>query len=749
MAILLYRLGHLAVRRRRAVLVAWVVVLAATLGASAAIGSTTDERFVLPGTESQDAADLLQERFPQAGWSSSQIVFASAHDEGTTDRAGRTRIERVLDDVAAIDGVAAVVPPQRPAGVSADGRVALAQVYYPVSGFEVDEATVAAVADTIEAARDDEFAIEIGGEVVPNRRPEQQSSEAIGLAIAVAVLLVSFGSVVAMGLPVVTALLGLGVTLSALAVLSALVDLSQYGPTLAMMIGLAVGIDYALFIVTRHRENLTLGLAVPEAAARANATAGAAVVFAGTTVIIALAGLMVVGIPYVSGLGLSCAVAVLVAVLVAVSLLPALLGFVGTRIDRFRVPGTRSRTDGAHEGATIGVRWARGVTARPRLALIGAAGLMIVLAIPVTGIRLGFPDGGDEPTTTSTRRAYDIVASAFGPGANGPLVVVADVGGVADADRAAERIRARLAAADGVAVVQPPVFNEERDTAVITVVPTTGPADEATEALVRHLRGDERRTLEEGGGVRYFVAGSTASLIDISSKMTDALPSFMMFVIGLTFLLLTVVFRSLLVPIKAALAILLSIAAAFGIVVAVFQWGWLAELIGVHQRLPIVSFTPMMMFAILFGLSMDYEVFILARIREEYARSGDARASVLVGISASARVITAAALIMVSVFAAFILGDHVMIKIFGLGLSAAVLLDATLVRMVIVPAAMTLFGERAWRLPGWLDRVLPDLDVEGRGLAEWLDRRDAPHGGQPVEPPSTAGAAIPVYPAEV
>jgi RND superfamily putative drug exporter len=350
---------------------------------------------------------------------------------------------------------------------------------------------------------------------------------------------------------------------------------------------------------------------------------------------------------------------------------------------------------------------------------------MAVLALPIASMRLGLPDAGSESTGTTQRRAYDLVTEGFGAGANGTLTIATDLSAARDADAAVERIAATLQRTEGVARVQPASFNETRDTAVLTVVPETGPADAATESLVHRLRADVRDSLEGDTGARYYVTGNTAAMIDISDKLGDALVPFMALVIGLTVVLLTIVFRSLLVPVKAAIAILISIASSFGVVVAVFQWGWLGGLVGVEESLPIVSFLPMMMFAILFGLSMDYEVFILTRIHEEYVRTRDARGSVLVGISSSARVITAAALIMISVFAAFVLGDNTVIKMFGLGLATAVFLDATIVRMVIVPAVMTLFGERAWRLPAWLDRMLPDLDVEGEHLLEHLERHDA------------------------
>ena len=725
MATFLYRLGHLSVRRRRYVLLVWIALFVGAGVWSAEAGGQTNDELTLPGTESQEAFDLLDERFPTQGGSSTQVVFAT--EDGTRLDAPENAavIEEAMAAVGEIDGVSAAAPPSGSGSFSPEGNVALAEVRYPAMAFEVDEETSDAVAVAVEPVRSAGLTVEFGGEVIPGEEMEPPSSEAIGLLVAVVVLLVSFGSVLAMGLPILTALLGLGIGISGIGVLSAFVDLSSTAPTLAVMIGLAVGIDYALFVVTRHRQNLGLGLDVEESAARANATAGGAVVFAGFTVMIAIAGLAVLNIPFLTVMGFAAAATVAIAVLVAITLLPALLGFVGHNIDRLRVPGLRNRTGGAHEGETIGSRWARSVTRRPVASLAAGIAVMAVLAVPLASMRLGLPDAGTQSTDTTQRRAYDLIAEGFGPGYNGKLSVVADLSDTVSPEQAADQIAAGLGEVDGIATVQPPTLNDSGDTAVIVAVPESGPAHEGTEALIHDLRGGPRDALEAETGARFYVAGNTAAIIDIADKLGAALLPFMALVIGLTMILLLVVFRSLVVPIKAALAILVSIGSSFGVIVAVFQWGWLAGLVGVDETLPIVSFLPMMMFAILFGLSMDYEVFILTRIHEEYHRTGDATGSVLTGITASARVITAAALIMISVFSAFILGDDAIIKMFGLGLAVAVFLDATVVRMVIVPAVMTLFGERAWRLPRVLDRILPNLDVEGQNLVERLEEHDA------------------------
>jgi RND superfamily putative drug exporter len=739
MASILYRLGHLAVRRRRAVLAFWLALLVGVAAMAMTLGGETSDTLELPGTESQRAFDLLDERFPEQGGSSTRVVIAVPDGTSLTDPSVQEVVDATFAEIAAVEGVSAASPPEESGAVAPDGAVGFGGVRYAAASGDVETATLDGVVSAVQGARDTGLTVEFGGDVIPGQTEHGSSSELIGLAVAVVVLLVSFGSVLAMGLPLVTALIGLGVGLMGITLMSAFVDLSSTAPTLATMIGLAVGIDYALFIVTRHRQNLADGLDIEEAAARANATAGGAVVFAGVTVMIALAGLSVIGMPFLTVMGLAAAATVAVAVAVAVTLLPALLGFVGANIDRFRVPGFKNRTGSTSEGSTLGSRWAAKVTERPVVALVAGLAIMGVLAIPFASMRLGLLDDGSAAPSSTNRQAYDLMAEGFGPGFNGPLTIVVDLDAVLDPTATLSEVSAALRAEPGVVSVTPAVTNPAGDTAVLTVIPSSGPSDEATESLVHRLRDTVVPDLESSVGADVFVTGTTAANIDISDKLGSALPVFVVMVIGLTILLLTVVFRSILVPIKAAVAILISIASAFGVVVAVFQWGWLKGVVGIEETLPIVSFLPMMMFAILFGLSMDYEVFILSRIREEYSRTGNARGSVLTGLTSSARVITAAAMIMISVFAAFVLGDEPVIKMFGIGLSVAVLLDATVVRMVIVPAVMTLLDETAWWLPRWLDRALPNLDVEGEQLmlaleAEELEQeRPADADGEKVD----------------
>jgi RND superfamily putative drug exporter len=721
----LYRLGHWCVRRRRTVLAAWVVVLIGVGALAGTVGGSLSDQFSIPGTESQKAMDLLEERFPQATGSSARVVFAV--DDGRIDEpAARAGIEATLATLAEAEGVVGVVSPFDAKTISPDGTIGFADVQYAVPNNEVTDAAFDELFASGTEAEAAGVQVEFGGEV---RRMEQEThtSELIGLGVAVLVLLLSFGSLVAMGIPILTALIGVGIGLSGITVVAGFTDVSASAPTLATMIGLAVGIDYALFIVTRHRQNLSEGHDVAESAARAAATAGGAVVFAGMTVVIALLGVLVIGIPFLTAMGLGAALTVFLAVAIAVTLLPAMLGFAGTNIDRWGIG--KARTGSAEEAeASLSGRFAKIVIAHPGRSLALGLAIIAVLSVPVFSMRLGMTDAGASPEQTTERKAYDLLAEGFGPGFNGPLTVVVDTQGVADPEAVIARTATDLGADPGVLATGLPITNEAGDTTILPVIPTTSPSSAATEDLVHHLRSDVVSSIATDTGATIAIAGQTSALIDVADKMAEALPLFMALVIGLTMILLLAVFRSLLVPIKAAIAILLSIAASFGVLVAIFQWGWLKDVIGLEETVPVISFLPLLMFAILFGLSMDYEVFILSRIREDYVRTGDARGSVLSGLTSSARVITAAALIMISVFGSFVLGDDPIIKMFGVGFATAVLLDATVVRMIIVPATMALFGDKAWWLPEWLDRRLPDLDVEGEHLIESLDHREVPSG---------------------
>jgi putative drug exporter of the RND superfamily len=734
----LYRLGHAAFRRRRLVLMSWLAALIAMIGLASAFGGETSERFTIPGTESQEAIDLLDERFPAQSGSDARVVFAAPEGQQLTDDTSQAAVAAMLGDVAAQPDVVGVTDLYADGTLSPDGTIGFADVHYADQASEVSHDAVDALTAAGESLEASGVEVQFGGDVM-NANVEEPGgeSELIGLAVAVVVLLISFGSVVAMGLPLLMALIGLGVAMSGITLTAAFVDLSSTAPILATMIGLAVGIDYALFIVTRHRQNLAEGYPIEEAAARANATAGGAVVFAGMTVVIALAGLAVVGIPFLTVMGFAAGLTVLVAIAIAITLIPALLGFAGRNIDRWRIG--RARTGSSAESVrTLSARWAHRVTERPVRALVGGLAVMLLLAVPFFSMRTGMTDAGTNPPSTTQRQAYDLLADGFGPGFNGPLQVVVDIGDAPDAEASLTTITSTIAADPGVLTVGDPVVNPQADTAVIPVVPRTEPSTAETESLVHDLRDNVVPELEAATSTDVLVAGNTAATIDMADRMSNALPVFMLLVIGLTFLLLMVVFRSVLVPVKAAIAILLSIVSSFGVLVAVFQWGWLKDVIGLEETVPIVSFLPMIMFAILFGLSMDYEVFILSRVREDYIRTGNARASVLSGLTSSARVITAAALIMTSVFASFVLGDDTIIKMFGVGLSVAVLLDATIVRMMLVPATMALLDSANWWMPRWLDRLLPNVDIEGERLLATLDAdtagADEPEPERELEP---------------
>ena len=569
--------------------------------------------------------------------------------------------------------------------------------------------------------------------------PQLGPGELIGLVAAVVILLVAFGSLIAMGLPIGMAVFGLALGISSMSLLTYLIAVPSWVPQLGSMIGLGVGIDYALFIVTRHREHLGRGMSVEESAGRAVATAGQAVIFAGGTVVIAILGLAVAGIPFLTAAGVAIAVMVLIVVAASITLLPALLGLAGHRINGLRRRGRR-RTAAR---ATVSVRWTRWGQAVSRNAwasVIGVTILLLALTAPVLDLKLGFPDEGTLPETRTERRAYDLVADGFGPGSNGPLVIAvatANDPGVVD-----PLVRA-IAADAGVARVAPPEIDAKAGVAALLAFPTTSPQDEATSETIKRLRTEVLPSVLAGSSARAHVGGQTATWVDLGDRVTDRLPLFVAAVVLLSFLLLTVVFRSLLVPLKAAVMNLLSIGAAYGVLVMVFQWGWGAGLIGLETTVPVIPFIPIFMFAILFGLSMDYEVFLLSRVREHYLKTGDNDASVIHGLATTARVITSAALIMILLFLGFVVSDDPSTKMFGLGLATAIAVDASIVRMVLVPATMKLLGDANWWLPGWLDRRLPTIDAEGEaGLPDpemGADPDPAPAGDDRKPPLVPAG----------
>jgi RND superfamily putative drug exporter len=697
----LYNLGRRCARHPWRVLGAWLLIAAVIVGMKGSLGGHTNDHFTVPGVESQHALDILKTQFHSQSTARGQVVVHT-NDGTLATPAHRTALAETLHRVSAAPHVAGVSRPT----VSRDGRTAFVWVVYDVDKLHAD-----ALTDIQTAARPARAAgIDVeASSAISEAGRQPKGKEVVGLVVAIIVLLAAFGSIIAMGIPIGSALFGLVVGLSGIGVLSGFTDVPSISPMLATMIGLGVGIDYALFVVTRHRQHLHEGMDPVDAAGRANATAGQAVLFAGGTVGIAICGLQLAGLPAVAAMGYASAIVVAISVAVALTLLPALLGFAGTNIDKLRVP--HRAHDGDHR-STLSARWAHHVGGHPvRYAVVSLVALL-ALAAPMLSLRLAMADDGSAGKSTTERKAYDLVSESFGRGFNGPLQLVAELPhGHTAADFAG--VAAAVAHDPGIAAVQPPMTSPNGSTVVVFATPKTGPQDHATEQLVRRLRTHVIPAAERGTGLHVLVGGQTAAMIDVSQRITDRLPLFIGAVVLLSFLLLMVVFRSVLVPLKAAIMNLLSITAAYGVIVAVFQWGWGASLIGLHEKLPVNPFVPMIMFAILFGLSMDYEVFLLSRVREEFLRTGDSHTSVVDGLGSTARVITSAALIMISVFGAFVGGSDAIVKMFGLGLATAVLIDATVVRMVLVPATMSLLGKANWWLPSWLDRVLPHLDLEG------------------------------------
>ena len=719
----LYRLGRLMARRARLVLVVWLLaVLGAGLVAVGA-GGTLQEDLTIPGTESQHGLDVLERQFPEVAGTSGQVLFQAPAGERVRDYRGQVRA--VLDRVERVEHVVLATDPfsrQQRLSLSEDGRHALSQVQLDVPLDQLDDATVAEIE---EAARslpgNSDLRVHLGGTIFTSTTVHASLTEALGVVVALVVLAVTFGSLLAAGMPIVTAVLGVGVAMAGILAAASVTDISSSTPTLALMIGLAVGIDYALFIVSRHRSQLVEGLDAEESAAQAMATAGSAVIFAGTTVVIALCGLVVARIPFLAVMGVAAAVAVAVAVLVALTAVPAMLGLAGERL-RPR-PGSRAARHALVEHGdthTLGARWVALVTRVPALTVLVVTAGLLVMALPAKDLALGLPDTGTAPPGSTERVTYDLVAEAYGPGFNTPLLVTVDIIRTTDPIGVMDDLGRDLATLDGVEAVALSTPNRTADLGIVQVVPEAAQADPATAELAQGIR-DRAGALEERYGVTDLtVTGHAAVSIDVSARLAAALLPFGIVVVGLSLVLLAIVFRSVAVPVKATLGYLLSVGASFGAVAAVFEWGWLADELNVARVGPVISFLPIILMGVLFGLAMDYEVFLVSRMREEFVRTGDARRAVTSGFTASARVVTAAAVIMISVFAAFVPHGDAAVKPIALGLAVGVFVDAFLVRMTLVPAVLAMLGDRAWWLPGWLDRRLPVLDVEGVGLERHL-----------------------------
>jgi RND superfamily putative drug exporter len=696
----------------------WLVAVVGVALLGKTEGGQLSNNLQLPNTESQRAFDVLRLRFPELAGDTAVIAFRSSG--AVTDPAVREPMERLFADVGRLPHVITVVSPygQGGTGISKDGHIAYATIQFNARATEVPKSVMFAIKDKVDAVHLAGVQVALGGESVrfaETKGPGER--EGVGLVAAVFILLIAFGSAVAMGLPLLTAGFGIGISFALLALVANLMDINSFSSQVASMVGLGVGIDYALFIITRFREGLAQGMGTEDAVARAMATAGRSVVLAGVTVVVALLAMLLTGVPFIYGFAVGPSIAVLLMVVASVTLLPAVLGFIGTKIDSLRLPGL-GRLGGGRKSAgpdgreaMIAERWSRGVQRRPWLVAITVLLVLGVLAVPLLSIRLGWAGSGANPTTTSPRRAYDLLAEGFGPGFNEPLLLVAELPGPRRLDALAPLL-SRLPGVPGVAIVTPPRLNAAGDVAAVAVFPSFAPQARGTDELIATLRASVIPSSTHGTGTTVYVAGISPLLYDMARVISARLPFIIAGVLTLSFLLLMAVFRSVLVPLKAVVMNLLSIGAAYGVVVAVFQWGWLGRLAGIDRGGPIESFVPIILFAILFGLSMDYEVFLLSRIREEYRRSGDNSSAVAGGLASTARVITAAAAIMVTLFLSFVLGDERIIKMIGLGLAVAVLVDATLVRMLLVPATMELLGRANWWLPRWLDRLIPTLRVE-------------------------------------
>ncbi len=700
---MLKKLARTSYRHRWIVLAIWVAILVGINFAATHYGDNFSSQFRTSKTDSQQAVDILQQRFPALAGGTGQIVFKVP--TGATDMNIQMDMDYIFAEVLKVPHVSGIVSPFTPAGaqqVSRDGQIAYAQIQFDQSGEAIPQSSVKQIRDIVASNQIKGVEIELGGDIFQTQM-KPGNSELYGIIAAIFILLISFGSVLAMGLPITMALFGIGIGVAFVKLLSHFIALPDITIELASMIGIGVGIDYALFIVTRYRQNLEEGRDPEQAVVKAIDTAGRSVLFAGTTVVISLLGMVLIGVSFISGMGIGSATVVLITMLASITLLPAILGFVGLKIDSLRLPHFGKTKTKEH---SVWYRWSRFLQRNPWPAMVLSLGFLLILTIPLFSMRLGSSDASSRPTSDTTRRAYDLIGQGFGVGANGPLLLVAELpAGQANQSMAElTEFKAKLAAMPGVQSVSPAVPNQQMTAAVMQVIPTTSPQDQATSQLIKSIR--------QVAPANVHVGGITASFDDLADLLQSRLPLFIGIVLVLSFILLLVVFRSVLVPLKAVIMNLLSIGAAYGVLVAVFQWGYGSSLLGLGHTGPIESFVPMIMFAILFGLSMDYEVFLLSRIKEEYDRTGDNATAVADGLNYTARVITAAAAIMVTVFASFVLNDNRIIKEFGLGLAVAVLLDASIVRMILVPSSMELLGKANWWFPRWLN-WLPKLHIDG------------------------------------
>ncbi|MGH3479007.1 MAG: MMPL family transporter [Nocardioidaceae bacterium] len=762
----LQRLGQICARWHWAVIAAWIVIVAGLLIARGAAGGEFNNNYSVPGSQSDAGLDKLDAAFPEAGGYAGQIVYEAP--KGKQVSASKSAVNKSVDNVSKLDHVLSAVSPfavQNSPQVSKDGRIAYATVNFDVLTASLDEAYQDQFDEATKPARDAGLRVEYGGYAGQiNSETNDKSSEAIGLACALVLLLFMFGSLVAAAIPLLSAIFSVLAGLSLLGILASAMTFPTTAPTVATLLGLGVAVDYGLFLVSRHRDQVDAGMPVRDSIALSNATSGAAIVVAGSTVIIAILGLYISAVPFVGALGLSAAVVVAVTMLAALTLVPSFLSVAKGNVralserlhERRERRRTASTTVGAeatagnpgpapgnadsgppHEVSAVALtesghehsafaRWGRMVAGRPWPWAIASSALLIVLAIPLLFIDFGQLDAGTDPKGDTDRQAYDMIARGFGPGANGALTIVAIPDPGSNKKNVLTDLQQVVSNTAGVASASPPQLNKAGTTATMTVVPTTSPQDEKTTDLVNTLRDS---VLPEVQGVETLVTGTTAGSVDFTSKVISRLPLLILAVVLMSLILLTAAFRSLAIGLKAAAMNMLSVGAAYGVVVAIFQWGWGSSWVGMDETVPIPAFVPMLIFAIVFGLSMDYEVFLISRVHEAYLETGDSHRSVAIGIGGTARVITTAAGIMLVVFSSFVFDSDATVKMLALGMAFAVLIDATVVRMCLVPALMSILGDRAWWIPRWLDRILPKLDIEGTGMTKQQARRDVPAEG--------------------
>jgi RND superfamily putative drug exporter len=730
MSTYLYRLARFAFRRRRLVLAIWLVAAIGAIALGQLSGGKTNDVFTIPGTESQNAQTVLQQKLPVFSGGQTTIVFATHGGAKVTDPAVESAIDTAMAKLKKINQVALVSTPQVTKQISKSGTVALGTVQWSAVAANVTNDNLTTMQNDLAPVQSAGVEVAYSGSVYPGWNPKiSELPELIGLIIAFIILMITFGAFAAAGMPILGAILGVLTTTMGITAVASLVNIASTSTTVATMLGLSCGIDYGVFILFRHRTNLLNGMTPEESVPLAAGTAGSSVIFAGLTVIIALCGLSVVGIPFLTVMGLAAAAAIVIALLIALTLLPAILGFAGMKVVKFaRLPGLGARAErvarrsAADPDSTTGARWARFVVRRRIPVLIAGIAVLGALAIPALSIQLGLPSGASEPVGNTARTAYDLTTEAFGAGFNGALLIVAENGGT---DATAKHLTTELAELPDVADVTPVAV--QNGISLIKVIPDSGPTDTATATLVTTIRND-RAAIEGNTGANILVGGTTASNIDVSDKLSAALPIFLITVVGLAFILLTFAFRTILVPIKSILGFLLSMSAALGAEVALFQWGWGQHLLGITPS-ETISFLPIIMLAIIFGLSSDYEVFVVSRIKEDYTKNGDARRAVQRGTSQSARVVTAAALIMFSIFVAFMVNNNPTIKAIGFAFAAGVFLDAFVVRLTLVPAVMAIVGSRLWYHPRWFAKYVPDADIEGHRLDQQLAEGDLEPAG--------------------